>query len=62
MAVCSGLEYANNKLDPVGLDLDGFSGHVFENINQFNNVLEKLVAKYSKKVSVAPEIELILLL
>lgn len=62
MALVSGVEYANKRFDPFSIDLDGWSENVFENIEDFNNVFERLYDKYRKRGEMAPEIELMLTL
>lgn len=62
MALVSGLEYTNKRFDPFSIDLDGWSENVFENIEDFNNVFERLYDKYRKRGEMAPEIELMLTL
>ena len=62
MALVSGLEYSNKRFDPFSIDLDGWSENVFENIEDFNNVFERLYDKYRKRGEMAPEIELMLTL
>lgn len=62
MAVVTGLEFLNKKVDPFDMKLEGWSDSVMENINDYDNVFEKLHDKYASAVSVAPEIELLLLL
>ena len=62
MAVVSALEYGNKTLNPLSVDLDGWSENVFENIEDFNNVFERLYDKYKRRGEMAPEIELLLTL
>lgn len=56
------MEFLNNRYDVLGLELEGFSGHVHENMESFIPCLEKLVAKYSRRMTIPPEIELIMAL
>lgn len=62
MTVISGMEFLNKRYDPLGLELNGWSESVMENMNDgdYDNVLEKLHEKYSGKVNTPPEIELML--
>jgi len=62
MAIVSGLEYANKRFDPFSVDLDGWSENIFENIEDFNTVFERLFEKYRKKGEMAPELELMITL
>ena len=62
MAIVSGLEYSNKRFDPFSIELDGWSENVFENIEDFNTVFERLYEKYKKRGEMAPELELLLTL
>ena len=62
MAIVSGLEYSNKRFDPFSIELDGWSENVFENIEDFNSVFERLYEKYRKRGEMAPELELLLTL
>ena len=62
MALVSGLEYGNKRFDPFSIDLEGWSENVFENIEDFNTVFERLYDKYRKRGEMSPEIELMLTL
>jgi hypothetical protein len=62
MACVTGLEFLNKKFDPFNLKLDGWSETVMENVDDYDNIFEKLHEKYSSSVAVAPEIELLLTL
>ena len=57
MAIVSGLEYANKRFDPFSIDLDGWSENIFENIEDFNTMFERLFEKYCKKGEMAPALE-----
>ena len=62
MACVTGLEFLNKKFDPFNLKLDGWSETVMENVDDYDNIFEKLHEKYASSVDVAPEIELLLTL
>ena len=62
IAVMSSIEYGNKTFDPFGIDLNGWSENVFENVEDFNNVFERLYEKYRKRGEMLPEIELMLTL
>jgi hypothetical protein len=62
IAVVSAIEYGNKTFDPFGIDLNGWSENVFENVEDFNNVFERLYEKYRKRGEMLPEIELMLTL
>ena len=61
MACVTGLEFLNKKFDPFAIRLEGWSENVMENVDDYDNVFERLYEKYSKKAEVAPEIELLLM-
>ena len=54
MAVVSALEYGNKTLNPLSVDLDGWSENVFENIEDFKNVFERSYDKYKRRGEMAP--------
>lgn len=60
--VVTALEFMNRRYDPFDFQLDGWSEHVNGSISDYDNVFERLHEKYKAKVSMAPEIELILML
>lgn len=62
MAVVSTIEYLNKRYDPFDLALGGWSESVMENINSYDNVLERLYYKYKNRVAMPPELELLITL
>ena len=62
MACVTGMEFLNKRYDPFEVKLEGWSESVMENIDDYDNVFERLHDKYASKVSMAPEIELLLTL
>ena len=62
MACVTGLEFLNRKFDPFHLKLEGWSENVMESVDDYDNIFEKLIEKYSSKAEMAPEIELLLTL
>jgi hypothetical protein len=58
----NGIEMMNNKFDPLDLQLDGWSESVAANIDSYDDVFEELYEKYHTKVSVAPEVKLIMMI
>jgi len=62
MAVVSGTEFLNKKFDPLGVELNGWSESVMENMNEgdYDNVFEKLHDKYTGRMNTPPELELML--
>ena len=63
IAFVSGLEFLNNRYDPVGLHLNGFSEHCMTSLGDYDGVFMRLYDKYKDRTkALAPEVELILLL
>jgi hypothetical protein len=62
MACVTGLEFMNKKFDPFSVHLDGWSENVMENMDDYDNVFERLHDKYKGKAEMAPEIELLMML
>jgi len=62
MTFISGMEFLNKRYDPLGLELNGWSENVMENMNDgdYDNILERLHEKYSGKVNTPPEMELMM--
>jgi len=61
MAITSGMEFLNNKFDPIDAKLDGWSESVMENIDDYDEVFEELHDKYAEKIEVAPELKLLMM-
>jgi hypothetical protein len=61
VACVTGLEFLNDKFDPFDLELNGWSQNTMENIEDYDGVFEDLYNKYKTKVSVAPEVKLIMM-
>ena len=59
MACVTGIEFLNNKFDPIDAKLDGWSETVHENINDYNEVFEELHEKYKDRAKMAPELKLL---
>ena len=62
IACCTGLEFLNKKYNPFEIQLDGWSENVMENVDDYDEVFEELYVKYRTKMTVAPEIKLIMML
>jgi hypothetical protein len=59
-----GVEMLNNKFDPVGVDLDGWSesmGYSLEN-QEYDEVLAELYEKYKSSGNMSPEVKLIFMI
>lgn len=61
VAVLSGLEFINKKFDPFAVKLDGWTESVVNDIDEYDNVFERLYDKYAGSADVAPEIELMMM-
>src|SRR6056300_1429203 len=62
VACVTGLEFLNKRYNPFEIQLEGWSESVIENVDDYDGVFEELYVKYRSKVSVAPEIKLIMML
>lgn len=61
IAVVSGVEYVNDRFDPFDVQLDGFSVHVNEGINDYDDIFEELHEKYKGTGSkMPPELRLLM--
>lgn len=61
MAAVSATEFLNKRYDPFGVELNGWSETVMENVNDgdYDGVFERLHEKYAGKMNTPPEIELL---
>lgn len=62
IAGAHGIEILNKKWNPVDLMLDGWTESLMANIDDYDGVFEELYAKYRTKISVAPEVKLVMML
>lgn len=62
IAFVTGIEFLNNRFDPLDLKLDGWSESIHENVGDYDDVFEELHEKYKDKAKMAPEIKLLLML
>jgi hypothetical protein len=62
IASVTGMEFLNKRYNPFDLQLDGWSESVMENVDDYDGVFEELYSKYKTKMSVAPEIKLLMML
>ncbi len=62
IACVTGVEFMNKRFNPFDLMLDGWSESVMENVDDYDGVFEELYVKYRTKMSVAPEVKLIMML
>lgn len=61
MAMVTGLEFLNKRYDPFDIYLDGWSDDMMRNVDEYDSVFEELHNKYKTKMSVAPEVKLIMM-
>ena len=62
MIGCSGLEWVNNKYNPISVKLTGWSDSVYESIDDYDEIFEELHDKYKGKSKMSPEIRLLMML
>jgi hypothetical protein len=62
MSFTSGLEFLNNRFDPIGANLEGWSESVHDSIDQYDDVFVELYDKYQTGGSLPPEIKLVMML
>jgi hypothetical protein len=59
ISFASGLEFLNGKFsNPFDLNIDGWSEHLTEEIDDFSDIFEDLYYKYKDSVNMAPELKL----
>jgi hypothetical protein len=61
MACVTGLEFLNQRYDPFDVQLEGWSDDMMRNIDEYDNVFEELHNKYKNKMSMGPEVKLIMM-
>ena len=59
MTALSGIEFMNNKIDPFGINLDGYAEQIGEDIEDYDDIFQELHEKYKSKASLAPEIKIL---
>lgn len=62
LAGVSILEFLHRKWNPLRLHLDGFGEYVMGNIDDYDNVFQRLIEKYQGSGQMPPEIELVVML
>jgi len=62
VSFASVFEYLNNRFDPIGLNMDGWSENINDNKDEYDEVFEELYEKYQEKISCPPEIRLIMMI
>ena len=59
MACVTGIEFLNNKFDPVDVKLNGWSDSLNENLDDYDDIFEEMFLKYRGKAKMAPELRLL---
>lgn len=59
MFFTSGVEMLTTKVDTFGVNLDGWSESVHDNIDEYDDTFEELYDKYKGKAKMAPELKLV---
>lgn len=62
VAAVTGIEFLNNKFDPLDVKLDGWSENINDNITDYDDIFEELHQKYKSKSKMAPELRLLMAL
>jgi len=62
LTCATGLEFLNQKFNPLDVNLDGWSESINENQDDFDEIFEELYDKYKDRTKVAPEIRLVMTL
>jgi hypothetical protein len=62
VSFASVFEYLNNRFDPIGLHMDGWSENINDNKDEYDEVFEELYEKYQDKVSCPPELRLMMMI
>ena len=62
MSVVTGLQWMNDRFDPLDLKLDGWSESVHENVEDFDEIFEELYDKYKERGKMPPEARLVMAL
>lgn len=62
VGIVSVFEFTNEKFDPLGLKLDGWSEQVQSEGDQYDEVFEELYEKHQDKLDMPPEVKLMMLI
>lgn len=63
ITISAGVEIANKRFNPFDIELQGWSQHLYESIETFDGVFERLTKKYARRVGdIAPEAQLLIML
>ena len=61
LGVTKGAEWANNRWDPIGLKLNGWSNAIAAEMDDYSDIFEEMGEKYKDTFQVSPEIKLIMM-
>jgi hypothetical protein len=62
VGVISVFEYTNNRYDPLGLRMDGWSEQILSEGDEYDEVFEELYDKHQSKFDISPEMKLMMLI
>lgn len=62
VSFASVFEFLNTRYDPIGLQMDGWSEHVNDNKDDYDEVFEELYEKYQDSISCPPEMRLMMMI
>lgn len=62
ISFATGIEFLNNRFDPFGVQLEGWSESVNDGISEYDDVFAELHDKYSTSSNLPPELKLVLML
>jgi len=62
LTAVTGMEFLNQRFNPIDVNLDGWSESVNENAEDFDEIFEELYDKYKDRSKMAPEVRLIMTL
>lgn len=61
MAAVTGVEFLNNRFDPLDVKLNGWSESMHDSLGDYDEVMEELADKYRGRAKIAPEIKLMMM-
>lgn len=61
LGVTKGAEWANNRWDPIGLKLNGWSNAIAAEMDDYSDIFEEMGEKYKDTFQMSPEIKLIMM-
>lgn len=61
MAAVTGIEFLNNRFDPLDIKLNGWSQSFHDGLEDYNECCEELAEKYRGKGKIAPELKMLMM-